>query len=283
MKRIFLLIPFVFLFQHAFSKQQYDSLLVKLNIGLDEKKQFDAEKLKRIESLKQQLISSKNPVYKQAALQVRANKTADPRLFVNALQPWVDSLRFDGVNYAPAAKPNFYAGNTGVYGWGVKKYAPITYNENVGLNNNGVADAWNYYLLRMADVYLLYAEASINSGDNPTGLEYINKVKRRAYGYPINVVSAVDYQSLSDNTVAAGDPVLGTKPLYYERWAELFNEGHWWFDVCRWRIGPSEAAYYKTAINVNGPLTFNESKSYSWPIPISELNTNSKIKQNPGY
>jgi len=224
-----------------------------------------------------------DPVYKQAALQVRANKTADPRLFVNALQPWVDSLRFDGVNYAPAAKPNFYAGNTGVYGWGVKKYAPITYNENVGLNNNGVADAWNYYLLRLADVYLLYAEASIGSGDNATGLEYINKVKRRAYGYTINTISPVDYKSLSDNTVAIGDPVLGTKPLYYERWAELFNEGHWWFDVCRWRIGPSEAAYFKTAINVNGPLSFNESKSYSWPIPISELNTNNNIKQNPGY
>ncbi|MEJ7677068.1 MAG: RagB/SusD family nutrient uptake outer membrane protein [Segetibacter sp.] len=32
-----------------------------------------------------------DPVYKQNALQVRTNKTADPRLFVNALQPWIDS------------------------------------------------------------------------------------------------------------------------------------------------------------------------------------------------
>jgi hypothetical protein len=224
-----------------------------------------------------------DPAYKQAALLVRTAQTADPRLYVNAVQPWVDSLRFDGVNYAPASKPNFFAGNTSVYGWGMRKYAPIMYNENVGLNGQGVADAWNYYLLRLADVYLLYAEASIKSGDNATGLEYINKVKRRAYGYPVNNPSPVDYASITAKTTAINDPVLGNNPLYYERWAELFNEGHWWFDICRWRIGPSEAAYYQTAINVNGPLTFNEAKSYSWPIPIAEINSNAKIKQNPGY
>lgn len=227
-----------------------------------------------------------DPVYKAAALAVRANKTADPRLFVNALQPWIDSVKFDGVNYAPSAKPNFLAGNTSVYGWSVRKYAPTLYNENSGQGNfptGEVADAWNYYLLRMADVYLLYAEASIGSGDNATGLQYINKVKRRAYGYDINAASPVDYASLSATTVAIGDPVLGNNPLYYERWAELFNEGHWWFDVCRWRIGKSEATYFGTAINLTGPIAFDDSKSYVWPIPISELNSNSKIKQNPGY
>jgi len=223
-----------------------------------------------------------DPVYKQKALQVRTNQTADPRLFVNALQPWIDSVRFDGIHWAPAAKPNFFAGNVNVYGWGMRKYAPVNYNENVGLGN-GVADAWNYYVLRLADVYLLYAEASINSGDNATGLEYLNKVKRRAYGFDINSPSPVDYISLTDKTVAISDPVLGSNPMYYERWAELFNEGHWWFDVCRWRIGKSEAAYYGTAINVQGPFQWDDGKSYVWPIPINEINSNSKIKQNPGY
>lgn len=223
-----------------------------------------------------------DPVYKQNALQVRTNKTADPRLFVNALQPWIDSVRFDGTHWAPAAKPNFLAGNGNVYGWGMRKYAPINYNENVGLGN-GVSDAWNYYLLRLADVYLLCAEASIGSGDNATGLEYLNKVKRRAYGYDINSTSPVDYKSLTDKTVAINDPVLGNNPLYYERWAELFNEGHWWFDVCRWHLGKSEAAYYVTAINVQGPFQWDDNKSYTWPIPLNEINSNSKIKQNPGY
>jgi len=225
-----------------------------------------------------------DPVYRAKAVAVRTNKTADPRLFVNALQPWLDSVKFDGVNKAPVAKPNFYAGNQGVYGWSLHKYAPTLYNENNGQGNNGsIADAWNYYLLRMADVYLLYAEASIGSGDGATGLEYINKVKRRAYNYPIGAASPVDYTSLTATTSAIGDPVLGNNPLYYERWAELLNEGHWWFDVCRWKIGKSEAAWFGTAINVPGPFAFDESKSYVWPIPTNEINTNAKIKQNPGY
>ena len=133
---------------------------------------------------------------------------------------------------------------------------------------------------------MLYAEASKGSGDNTTALEYLNKVKRRAYGYPVNATSPVDYTSLTGTTKAIGDPVLGTNPLYYERWAELFNECDWWFNICRWKLGPSEAAYYGTAINVGGqPFIFDESKSYSWPIPTDEFNSNAKIagQQNPKY
>ncbi|MDB5122701.1 MAG: outer membrane protein nutrient binding [Mucilaginibacter sp.] len=232
-----------------------------------------------------------NPAYKTAALAVRANQTADPRLFVNTLQPRIDSVKVDGVNWTLVSKPGNYAsaGDTH-YGFSMRKYSPITYTEQGGVGNGGsTTDIWDYYLLRLADVYLLYAEASIGSGDNATGLEYLNRVKRRAYGLPIITPSAIDYKSLTDFTPAANplnpDPVLGNNPLYYERWAELFNEGTWWFDVCRWKIGASEAAYYGTAINVTGPLTstFVDSKSYVWPIPLSELNGNSKIKQNPGY
>ncbi|MDB5031699.1 RagB/SusD family nutrient uptake outer membrane protein [Mucilaginibacter sp.] len=218
-----------------------------------------------------------DPVYKQNALQIRTDKTADPRLFVNALQPWIDSVKFDGNTWAKVSKADVYVGDPTKYGWSVKKYAPIDYNEN-SINS----DKWDYYILRLADVYLLYAEAAIKGGDAITGLEYINKVKRRAYSYPINSPSPVDYLTLTSPT-SATDPVLGTNPLYYERWAELFNEGSWWFDVCRWRIGQSEATYYASALNVNGALQWSDAKSYTWPIPLNEINSNSKIKQNPGY
>jgi hypothetical protein len=235
----------------------------------------------------QQLVM--DPIYKQAALQARTNNTTDPRLYVNALQPRVDSVKFDGNTWALVSRPPNYNG----YGWALRKYAPIDYNESNGqglpTGDTYTSDRWDYYLLRLADVYLLYAEASIKSGDNVNGLEYLNKVKRRAYGLPVNAPSSIDYKSLTDNTSAANpvslDPVLGNNPLYYERWAELFNEGTWWFDVCRWKIGDSEAAYFGNALNVTQPLTatFTPSKSYLWPIPLSETNTNSKIKQNPGY
>lgn len=227
-----------------------------------------------------------DPVTKAAALAVRTNKTADPRLFVNALQPYIDSVLFNGSTPALVAQIGNFSGPN-FYGWAVRKYAPITYNEGTGQGNpsgsGNTADAWDYYILRLADVYLLYSEACLNSGDNANGVEYLNKVKRRAYGLDINAASAIDYKSATDKTSALNDPVLGNNPLYYERWAELFNEGSWWFDVCRWRIGKSEATYYGTAANLNGPIQWDDSKSYVWPIPLSEINTNAKIKQTPGY
>jgi len=224
-----------------------------------------------------------SPVYHQQAQAVRTNQTADPRLFLNALQPRYDSVQFDGVNWGLVAQAGYAQDK---YGWAVRKYSPITYNEGSGVGNPSgfpdVGDAWDYYILRLADVYLLYAEACIGTGDATDGLEYINKVKRRAYNLPINSPSAIDYKSLTAKT-SAPDAVLGNNPLYYERWAELFNEGSWWFDVCRWQIGPSEAAFYVTADNLGGPINFDASKSYVWPIPQSEINSNAKIKQSTGY
>ncbi|NQX56366.1 RagB/SusD family nutrient uptake outer membrane protein [Pedobacter panaciterrae] len=225
-----------------------------------------------------------DPVYRAKAEAVRTNKTADPRLYVNLVQPWLDVLNIDWEGgprqNVPVSKPDYLASEPNTYGWGFRKYAAIDYHLNI-VNY----DKWNWYFLRMADVYLLYAEASIGSGDVATGLEYINKVKRRAYDLPINSASPRDYTSLSAATPAINDPVLGTNPLRYERWAELFHEGQWWFDVCRWRLGPQEAAFYGRARNLSTPLTFNEAKSYSWPIPLSEFNSNSKItgQQNPNY
>ncbi|HEY4147783.1 MAG TPA: RagB/SusD family nutrient uptake outer membrane protein [Chitinophagaceae bacterium] len=234
-----------------------------------------------------------DPIYKANSLLVRTNQTADPRLFVNALQPWVDSaINTPAPGYTPGTIPT--AGfvpvsrpggtpNPNVYQWSFRKYAPIYCN----VNNvpGGQADGANIYLLRLADVYLLYAEACINTSDPVNGLEYLNKVKRRAYGYPVNAASPVDYAGLTANTAAAasGDPVLGQNPLYYERWAELFNEGQWWLDICRWHLGKSEAAFY-VADQASSALQFPD-KSYAWPIPLAEINANNVIakQQNPGY
>lgn len=226
-----------------------------------------------------------DPVYKAAALAARTNLTVDPRLFVNALEPQIDSVMPDGKNWYKVSHPGYYLNGPNDLGFSERKYAPV-YNN---VNNYGPADCSDIYLMRLAEVYLLYAEACMNTGDNANALEYINRVRRRAYSLPIATPSAIDYKSLTDQTPAASanDPVLGDNPLYYENWAELFNEGEWWFDLCRWHLGPSEAAYYQTAINntaSSGTLTFNTA-NYAWPIPLNEINTNPAIakQQNPGY
>ena len=227
-----------------------------------------------------------DPVYKQKSLDARTNGTVDPRLYVSTLQPWVDSVKPDGQHWHPVSRPAYIMGDANLaseYGWNFRKYTPILNN----INNVGPADAANIYILRLADVYLLYAEASAGANDAATALEYLNKVKRRAYNLDVNTPSAIDYTSLTGTTSAAvaGDPVLGNNPLYYERWAELFAEGNWWFDVCRWHLGKSEDDFYVTSRTLSGaPFTW-DNKAYAWPIPLTEINSNPKVahQQNPGY
>ena len=237
---------------------------------------FDASKPASPANIPQVL----DPVTKQQSLALRRNKTTDPRLYVAALQPWVDSVSRDGATYRPVVKYSGIGGSIKplFQGWSLKKFT--TTDNNIFAYS--AADGANYYLLRLADVYLLYAEACANSGDQTNALEYLNKVKRRAYSQPIDAPSSFDYKSLTDKTMAI-DANLATNPLYYERWAELFDEGHWWFDVGRWRIGAGEAAYFGTTLPTGGKIEWDEKRSYSFPIPNNEISTNSKVVQNPGY
>jgi hypothetical protein len=117
-------------------------------------------------------------------------------------------------------------------------------------------------------------------------LEYINKVKRRAYNYDPDTPSPVDYKTLTDRTrtLEDSDP-LANDPLLYERWAELFGEMRWWEDVRRLRLGPSEAAYYQY---VSGPTNKKTTLScpythYAMPIMQNEMELNANMVQTPGY
>ncbi len=98
----------------------------------------------------------------------------------------------------------------------------------------------------------MYAEACHYTGDDNDALTYINLVHNRAYdgsqpGY---------YTSLNQATMVT-DPTdpLYNNPLRYERYVELFGEGGWYFDVCRWGIGAQEAAYYKYGTADYNPST----------------------------
>lgn len=239
---------------------------------LDENKLKDGDVWKSDAIIKAELMP-----YLTAAKQIRESKAADPRLYVSALQPYYDSLYIQD-------KPQPVVKNTGEgvnlsknYTWSVRKN--VATNRGIWSSGQGPAMDGNIYILRLADVYLMYAESLIKTGDNTTALEYVNKVKRRAYGYPVEAASPVDYKSLTDKTLAP-DPVLGNDPLKYERFTELFLEGQWWFDIVRWRLGSAEAAYYQRV--GSGPLQWND-RAYAMPIPESEMNANPKMKQNPGY
>lgn len=218
-------------------------------------------------------IANVDPAYITRSQEAKKKQTVDPRLWVACYQPYVDSMTVSGKkrpisHYLDITELDMEA-------WSFRKFTnPNGTEAEINMSNGS-----NFPWLRLADVYLLYAETLSHSGDNAGALEYINKVKRRAYGLPVNTPSAVDYKSLTDQTKAT-DAVLKNDPLKYERWAELFAEGHWWLDVRRWQIGDKEAAYYQ---RIRGGAIQWDPTDYAQPIPINEITANVNMRQNPGY
>lgn len=220
------------------------------------------------------------PNYRAEALALKRDKSkVDPRLMLCAGQPYVDEY-IDGKGRVTVYDRSSECDNQ--FGWQHRKYTNIRGIEMgappYGLNESSNC---NFYIVRLADIYLLYAELLADT-DPTTALEYINKVHRRAYGVNPNSASKYDYKSLSDRTRAyyANDP-LANDPLRYERWAELFAEGQWWMDIRRFRNGDSEAAYYEKTSH--GPITWKGEPSYVQPIPQLELERNGNITQSKGY
>lgn len=131
-------------------------------------------------------------------------------------------------------------------------------------------------VLRYADVLLIYAEAAVMADNTVSALalEYLNKIKRRGYGYPSNTISPVDFPSTGWTVTSFRETVI------QERGYELFMEGKRWFDLKR--LG---ATRMKEICLLNKGFELKD-LHLLWPIPQQEINTNPDIApedQNPGY
>ncbi|KQS30752.1 RagB/SusD family nutrient uptake outer membrane protein [Dyadobacter sp. Leaf189] len=210
---------------------------------------------------------------------------------------------FGLVSYAHRKTDKFnYYGPGGVYAqytdsvsnpviknWDAKdlRKAHILYNVDIGLGPNSclfrkyrdpaaTAGAGNDYpWYRYADLLLFHAEADARANGKPTaeGLESLNKVHRRAYGFNSKAPSAVDFK-LSDfsGLTAFIDKVV------QERGYETMYEGKRWNDLKRLGIAKQRILETKKIVVAD--------KHMLWPIPNSELLYNKAIKptdQNPGY
>ncbi len=69
------------------------------------------------------------------------------------------------------------------------------------------------HILRLGDVYLVYAEAALLTGDDATALEYVNKIRARAGADALSSVTVED--------------------IWKERRLELAGEGDYWYDFVR--------------------------------------------------
>ena len=139
---------------------------------------------------------------------------------------------------------------------------PAALNVNDGGNN--------YYIVRYADVLLMFAEAQYLASPGSTeALEAFNQVRRRAYGLPLNTPSVKDLPG-GLSAAAFQDSVLN------ERRLEFAFEGQRRFDLLR-------TGKLKQAVNAQDPtITVRESDNL-FPIPSQEMDTNPLLEQNPGF
>jgi tetratricopeptide (TPR) repeat protein len=129
----------------------------------------------------------------------------------------------------------------------------------------------NVDMIRLADVYLMYAETMLQLGNTATATEYVNKVRRRAW-------AEANYNSPGTK---GEDFTAVTMPIIQEeRYKELFFEPHRWFDLCRWGILDKELAKYPST---RAGIVKYEDMDYYCPIPIAQLNVNPALKQSESY
>ena len=170
---------------------------------------------------------AKIPTYVLAPQQVSAFETGDLRK-----TDWTASLVYNGTTY----------------------YYPYKYKNLV----TG-ANAEYYTVLRLAEQYLIRAEAEAETGDSTDAINDLNIIRTRA--------------ALPNYAAANQGPLLAA--IQHERQVELFCEwGNRWLDLKRTGtvnavIGAEKATWKSTAA--------------LFPVPAAEISNNANLIQNPGY
>jgi len=145
----------------------------------------------------------------------------------------------------------------------------------------GAGGSWNYGshrifadndfpLFRLAEMYLIYAEAVKRggSGNSTNALNYVNALRERAFGN-----SNYNYTNFSN---------LSLEDILNERGFELYWEGHRRTDLIRFGMftGSNYIWEWKGGIR-NGRSVSTHYNLY--PIPASDLMANPNLVQNPNY
>ncbi len=144
--------------------------------------------------------------------------------------------------------------------------------------NPGIPDrsngAYDYIVIRFADILLLWAEA-LNElpGRTSEAIAKVNEVRARA-GVATLAVSS--------------DQVATRQRIRDERRRELICEGVIFFDEMRWKTWKETSFYSRNGIKevfgrLDAPYSWVGDHLYTWPIPRTEIQRNPNLQQNEGW
>ncbi|MBW1294472.1 RagB/SusD family nutrient uptake outer membrane protein [Aquimarina litoralis] len=151
-------------------------------------------------------------------------------------------------------------------GFVLEKYTNVTTGGDTGTDTNNTFSDVDFPLFRLADFYLMYAEANLRGGggDENTALGYINDLRNRS----------------NAGTVSLGDVDLDF--IIDERARELYWEGHRRQDLIRFGLfsgGSYNWALKGNSLNGISIPAFRD----LFPVPDAARAANQNLGQNPGY
>jgi hypothetical protein len=160
---------------------------------------------------------------------------------------------------------------------------------------SGTSASATYYawpVIRLADLYLLYAEALNEAGGSKEDvLEYVDRVRERA---GLNSVEW-SWNLYSRNPGKPNNQAGRRDIIQRERIIELAFEGKGYWDIRRWKTAYAEMnrpitgwyVYGSTEETYYVPVTLLQPvfsmKDYFWPIATIEMRRNENLVQNYGY
>nr|WP_121274101.1 RagB/SusD family nutrient uptake outer membrane protein [Pedobacter schmidteae] len=172
-------------------------------------------------------------------------------------------------------------------------YTKKLINWNLVTSGNSITtESYPWPIMRLGDLYMLYAEALNESGDMTTALTYTNKIRARA---GLQTVES-SWTNFSTNPGKYTNQLGLRDIIQQERLIEMAFEGSRFWDLRRWKkaaamlnapiygwnIASKSYADYNTRVLLNNQ-TFNAPRDYFWPIKESNLIVNPNLVQNTGW
>ena len=135
------------------------------------------------------------------------------------------------------------------------------------------------YLMRLAEIRLLHAEALANTDDPGGAADIVDEIRGRA---GIGKLTAAQRASAD----------LMREAVLHERRLELAMEGFRWFDLMRYGDDYSKLFEICDGVNIKGSASYDSyfqtrramnDNRVLMPVPTSVLEDNTNIEQNLGY
>lgn len=153
-------------------------------------------------------------------------------------------------------------------GLAVTKFRNVDRNGQTAPSNDGVQCSVDFPLLRLADAYLIYAEAVLRGGSGGsmvTAIDYVNALRERAYGNTSGNVSSISLDFILD-----------------ERAREFYWEGYRRTDLIRFGRYTSSSYLWPFKGGTPSGTAVADFRTI-FPLPASDVVANPNLTQNTGY